>query len=207
MSVAAAKSLGSTNRLSARTKKEKLPCMQDTMKILISDEGVLLCMDLFILRHGKAGKSSEGTADAARALTRDGKDEIKKVAQWMKVNKFTFDAIATSPLKRAFGTAKIIATVLGQKDRLTVWDELAPGGDPDTVCYNASNYGDNAAVLIIGHEPALSLLISQIIGGKGNGSIVLAKAGLAKIQHYSFTQRPSGDLQWLLTPQQMLDMR
>ena len=177
------------------------------MKILISDEGVLLCMDLFILRHGKAGKSSEGTADAARALTRDGKDEIKKVARWMKKNKFRFDAIATSPLKRAFGTAKIIATVLGQKERLTVWDELAPAGDPDTVCYNAANYGEDATVLIIGHEPALSLLISNIIGGNGNGSIILAKAGLAKIQNYSFTKRPSGDLQWLLTPQHMVDMR
>jgi phosphohistidine phosphatase len=164
-------------------------------------------MDLFILRHGKAGKSSDGTADAARALTRNGKDEIKKVARWMKGNKFRFDAIATSPLKRAFGTAKIIATVLGQKDRLTVWDELAPGGDLDSVCYNASHYGENATVLIIGHEPTLSLLISKIIGGNGNGSIILVKAGLAKIQNYSFTKRPSGDLQWLLTPKHMGGMR
>jgi phosphohistidine phosphatase len=181
--------------------------MQDAMKILISDEGVLLCMDLFILRHGKAEKSSDGTDDAARALTREGKDEIKKVARLMKGNKFRFDAIATSPLKRAYGTAKIIAKVLGQKKRLTVWDELAPGGDLDTVCYNASNYGENATVLIVGHEPACSLLISKIIGGNGSGSLVLAKAGLAKIQNYSFTKRPSGDLQWILTPKHMGDMR
>ncbi len=164
-------------------------------------------MDLFILRHGKAGKISDGTADAARALTRDGKDKIKKMARLMKVNKFRFDAIATSPLKRAYGTAKIIATVLGQKERLTVWDELAPGGDLDTVCYNASHYGENATVLIVGHEPGLSLLISKIIGGNGNGSLVLAKAGLAKIRNYSFTKRPSGDLQWILTPKHMADMQ
>jgi phosphohistidine phosphatase len=181
--------------------------MQGAMKILISNEGVLLCMDLFILRHGKAEKSSDGTADAARALTRDGKDEIKKVARLMKVNKFRFDAIATSPLKRAYGTAKIIAKILDQKDRLTVWDELAPGGDLDTVCYNASNYGKNATVLIVGHEPACSLLISKITGGDGNGSLFLAKAGLAKIQNYSFIKRPSGDLQWILPPKHMADMR
>jgi len=160
-------------------------------------------MNLFILRHGKAEKSSDDTHDAARALTRDGKEEVKKVAQWMKKNKFRFDTIATSPLKRARGTAKIVAAVLDQKDRLVVWDELAPGGDLDTVCYHASGYGDHASVLVIGHEPGLSMLISKITGDTRNGSISLAKAGLAKIQHYSYTKHPSGDLQWLLTPKNM----
>jgi len=164
-------------------------------------------MDLFILRHGKAEKSSDKTPDAARALTREGKDEVKKVAQWMKKNNIRFDVIATSPLKRAWGTAKIVAVVLDQKDRLTVWDELAPGGDPDTVCYHASEYGENATVLIIGHEPGLSMLISKIIGDKGNGSVTLTKAGLVKIQNYSFTRQPSGNLQWLLTQKHMRGMR
>jgi phosphohistidine phosphatase len=177
------------------------------MKILISEEGILLCMNLFILRHGKAETSSEDTPDPARALTRDGKEEVKKVAQWMKKNKFRFDAIATSPLKRAWGTAKIVAAILNQKDRLVVWDELAPGGDLDTVCYHASGYGEHASVLVIGHEPGLSMLISKITVDKSNSSLTMAKAGLAKIQNYSYTKLPSGDLQWLLTPKQMRDKR
>ena len=181
--------------------------MQDAMKILISDEGVLLCMDLFILRHGKAEKSSDCTPDAARELTCDGKEEVKKVAQWIKGNKIRFDIIATSPLKRARGTAKIVSAVLDQKDRLIVWDELAPGGDLDTVCYHASGYGEHATVLVIGHEPGLSMLVSKIIGDTSNGSIGFAKAGLAKIQNYTYTKRPSGDLQWLLTPKHLRDKR
>jgi len=158
-------------------------------------------MNLFILRHGKAEKSSYGTPDAARALTRKGKEEVKKVAQWMKGYKIRFDAIATSPLKRARMTAKIVASVLDQKDRLVVWDELAPGGDLDTVCYHASGYGEHASVLVVGHEPGVSMLTSKITGD--NGSYGFAKAGLAKIRHFSFTRRPSGDLQWLLTPKNM----
>ena len=163
-------------------------------------EGILLYMNLFILRHGKAEKSSEGIPDADRALTRDGKEEVKKVAQWMKGKKIGFDAIATSPLKRAYGTAKIVAAVLDQKNRLVIWDELAPGGDLDTVCYHASGYGEHTSVLVIGHEPGLSTLIGKITGDTGIGSTGLPKAGLAKIRNYSFTKRPSGDLQWLLTP-------
>jgi len=170
------------------------------MKIHLSLQRVLQCMDLYILRHGKAGKATGGPDDAARALTREGKDGITDVAAWMKRKKFRFDIIATSPLKRARQTASIIASVLGLEDRLTVWDELAPGGDPDTVCYNASQQGDEAAVLVIGHEPALSMLISTIISGEGTCSIVLAKGGLAKIGNYSFKTRPSGDLKWLVAP-------
>jgi phosphohistidine phosphatase len=166
-----------------------------------------LCMDLFILRHGKAGKLSGGTDDAARALTRKGEKEIERVAQWMKAQEFSFDIIATSPLQRARETATVIASVLGQKDKLTTWDELAPGGDPDTVCYTAAQQGNDAKVLVIGHEPGLSRLISMIITGNPDGSIVLSKGGLAKIGSYSFTTRPSGDLQWLLTPKQILAMQ
>ena len=160
-------------------------------------------MNLFILRHGKAEKSSEGTPDAARALTRKGQEEVKKVAQWLKGNKIRFDAIATSPLKRARMTAKIVASVLDQKDRLVVWDELAPGGDLDTVCYHASGYGEHASVLVVGHEPGVSMLISKITGNTDIGSYGFAKAGLAKIRHFSFTRHPSGELQWLLTPENM----
>jgi phosphohistidine phosphatase len=164
-------------------------------------------MDLFILRHGKAEKGVNGTTDAARRLTPDGKDDVKRVARWMKGNNIRFDVIATSPLKRAYGTAKIVADVLDQKDRLTVWDELAPGGDLDTVCYTAADYGKHASVLVIGHEPGLSMLISKIVGDTSNGSAGLAKAGLAKIRNFSFARRPTGDLEWLLTPKQMRHKR
>lgn len=157
-------------------------------------------MDLFILRHGKAGKASGESDDAARALTREGKDGMNLVANWMKEKQFRFDTIATSPLKRARQTAGIVASVLGQDDRPVVWDELAPGGDPDTLCYKASQQGAAASVLIVGHEPALSILISTIISGGESSSIILAKGGLAKIGNYSFTARPSGDLEWLVTP-------
>ncbi len=64
--------------------------------------------------------------------------------------------------------------------------------------------GTDAAILIVGHEPALSMLISTIISGEGSSSVVLAKGGLAKIGNYSFTGRPSGDLKWLVTPKLIL---
>jgi phosphohistidine phosphatase len=163
-------------------------------------------MDLFILRHGKAGQSSSGPDDRERALTGQGKRELRKTGKWMQKKKFRFGVIATSPLVRAYETADSIARSLGQKEQVTVWEELGPGGDPDTICYHCAQFGDDDAILLVGHEPLLSEVISRIISGDTTASLVLAKGGLAKIRNYSFDQRPSGDLQWLLTPRQMMEM-
>ena len=73
-------------------------------------------MDLFVLRHGKAEPSSDEPEDMKRALTAEGRNEIRKVARWMRSKKFGFNIIATSPLIRAHETAEIVARSLGQKD-------------------------------------------------------------------------------------------
>lgn len=163
-------------------------------------------MDLFILRHGKAEQSTD-RADGKRALTTKGKDEMRKIGKWMQQKKFRFNVIASSPLTRAYETAEIVAGFLGQKERLAVWEELGPGGDLDALSYRASRYGEDAAILLIGHEPMLSMLISRIISGHDSVSLTLAKGGFAKIRNFSFDKRPSGELQWLLTPVQMMEMR
>jgi len=163
-------------------------------------------MNLYILRHGKAGHPS-GQDDATRALTAEGRREIRKIGRWMRKEKIRFDTIATSPLVRARETAEIVARALAQKDRLEVWDELGPGGDPDTICYHAVQEGKDAAVLLVGHEPDLSGLIGRIITGGGRASLALTKGGCAKIRSLMYEKRPSGELQWLLTPSQMIAMR
>ena len=163
-------------------------------------------MNLFVLRHGKAEPSSPDGSDSGRALTADGKTEMKHVARWMRSGDYRFDIIATSPLVRSRETAGIVAKSLGREDRIESWDELAPGGDPDSVCYRASQFGNEASVLIVGHEPDLSTLIGRIIcGNGGSAAIVMAKGGLAKIRDFSFTSEPSGELQWLLTPKLMTE--
>ena len=164
-------------------------------------------MDLFILRHGKAGQSSDNAGDSTRNLTKAGRSEIRKATRWMKKKNLRFDGIATSPLARAYQTAEIVAKSLDLKGRLEVWDELAPGGDSDTICYHASQAGKDASVILVGHEPDLSGLIGRIINGGETASLVITKGGLAKIRNFSFNGKPSGELQWLLTPGQIQDMQ
>lgn len=67
-------------------------------------------MDLIILRHVKAGKRiAPGHNDAKRPLMVPGEEEITKIAEALERIRIHFEIILTSPLKRAYQTADILA--------------------------------------------------------------------------------------------------
>jgi phosphohistidine phosphatase len=138
-------------------------------------------------------------SDADRQLTKKGREDIAAAGRWMAAQELRFDLIAASPLVRAQETATIIAEYLGQKDLLVTWKVLAPGGNPDTVCRLIGRHKDMHAILLVGHEPLLSALISRVITGDENAAIAMSKGALAKIREFSYMMNPSGELHWLVT--------
>jgi phosphohistidine phosphatase len=164
-------------------------------------------MDVFIMRHGKAEHTRQGHNDTDRKLTKKGREEIIAVADWMTVRGLQFDLIAASPLARAQETAAIIADRLHEADKLITWDVLVPGGNPDTVCGEIERHADAGAILLVGHEPLLSSLISRIIAGHVGAGIFMTKGALAKIRNFSFQECPSGELHWLITAHEMAGIR
>ncbi len=164
-------------------------------------------MDVYILRHGKAESAGPGMADAERRLTKKGREEVAAAGRWMARQEFRFDLIAASPFVRAQETAAIVAQPLGQRDSLVTWEVLAPGGNPDTVCELIGEQPDTWTVLLVGHEPLLSALISRIITGNDNAAIAMTKGALAKIRNFTYRTCPSGELHWLITGAQMAGMK
>ena len=59
------------------------------------------------------------------------------------------------------------------------------------------------SVLLVGHEPYLSGLISLLVSGEGTLSVVMKKAGLCKLTTESLKHGRCASLEWLLTPKQM----
>ena len=73
-------------------------------------------MDLFILRHGEAGKKlATGNRDFERSLTVTGQKEVADIAKSLKDLGIKFDFILTSPLKRAHQTAESYPRYLRMK--------------------------------------------------------------------------------------------
>ena len=160
-------------------------------------------MDVYIFRHGKAEDLGTGMSDADRRLTKKGRDEIAAAGRWMAAQGLCFDLIAASPLARAQETAGIVAGCLEEKTRFVTWNILAPGGDTDTVCHEIGKHKDMRSLLLVGHEPLLSMLISRMIAGDENAAIAMTKGALAKIRDYTPGENPSGELHWLVTAAQM----
>lgn len=158
-------------------------------------------MDLIILRHGEAGKRLMVTGrDAERALTVSGREEVKEVAESIKSLKITFDIIASSPLRRASETADIVADTLKEEKLVQLWDELKPESDTKSLYRRLSKLRPESSILLVGHEPYLSSMIGELIGGKAGVRLSLKKAGLAKVELTEMLPNPSGELKWLLTP-------
>jgi phosphohistidine phosphatase len=160
-------------------------------------------VDVFIIRHGKAENAGPGITDGDRRLTKRGREDIAAAGRWMAAQDLRFDLIAASPLVRAQETAAIIAESLGERDLVVTWKVLAPGGNPDIVCRLLGKHPDVRAILLVGHEPLLSALISYIISGEENAAIAMSKGSLAKIRDFTYTMSPSGELHWLVTSAQM----
>jgi phosphohistidine phosphatase len=165
-------------------------------------------MDLFILRHGEAGKRlPPAISDFHRPLTLAGKKEVRDIAKSLKDIRVKFNLIITSPLRRTYQTASIVAMVFKGKSNIETWDQLKPeSNSTDLYPKLYQKFKQNSSILIVGHEPYLSNLISEIISN-GNRlptpirGIVLKKGGLAKVRIMSSSdQMVKGELRWLLTP-------
>jgi phosphohistidine phosphatase len=160
-------------------------------------------MELFILRHGEAGKKLSSTiGDHARPLTSIGKEEVLEEAKALKRIGVKFDLIISSPLKRAYETASIVAGVYKAKKKLKVWNELAPEGSKKDVYNKISQLKEEQFVLLVGHEPQLGEITKEIIhkGKTTSCNLLLKKGGLLRINILTRSPVPKGELRWLLTP-------
>jgi phosphohistidine phosphatase len=165
-------------------------------------------LDLFILRHGEAGQRvSAGRGDFQRSLTTAGQNEVSDIAKSLKELGTKFDVVITSPLKRAHQTAAIVAKTLKIEKKMQDWAELSPEGNRLDLYNKLSQLKQQSSVLVVGHEPYLSKMVSEIIfDGNNGGRIDLKKTGLARIRIISSTPKFQGELRWLLTPKLLRNM-
>ena len=167
-------------------------------------------MELFLLRHGLAVE--RGTAgfahDAARPLTPQGRRELRKITRAMQRLELSFDLILSSPFLRAKQTAEIVAAEMKLKQQLAFADELQPGGDLKKLMQRLAGLKSKRQnILLVGHEPDLSGLISLLVSGRAGAGFALKKGGLAKLEVAKLCAGKGATLAWLVTPAQLKRMQ
>jgi phosphohistidine phosphatase len=163
-------------------------------------------MEIYILRHGIAvERGSPGyKKDSDRPLTEDGEDKMHRIAQAMVGTGMRFDLILSSPYVRAEQTAHIVAAEMDEEVALT--DSLIPGGNILELIKEV-NERKPGSVLLVGHEPDLSRLVSLLVTGGNDASIELKKGGLCRLAADKLTFGRCATLNWLLTPKQLRSLR
>ncbi len=163
-------------------------------------------MNLYILRHGKAEPLGPAySRDDLRPLSPRGRRRTERSAHGMAAANVTVDAIISSPLLRARQTAEIVHQGLGVAADIENVDALATG-DLTGILAAVRSHERSKGVMLVGHEPTLSQLISILAFGAPGGALDLKPGGLCKLQTYAIGLRQCAMIRWFMTPKQLIGL-
>ena len=148
-------------------------------------------MQLYFLRHGEADWPGWTKPDDERPLTDFGKKEVRQVGKFLNRLKVKPNLIVTSPLPRALQTGEAAAEQLKTKLRR---DEALEPGFGITELRSVLKRHHSKALMLVGHEPDFSSVISALTGA----SLKLSKAGVALVDFDPEIEK--GRLLWLFPP-------
>jgi phosphohistidine phosphatase len=163
-------------------------------------------MRLSLLRHAIAVEpGSPGYEDdSQRPLTTNGARRMGRAAEGMLALGLAYDVILTSPYKRARQTADIVAQALKSLDRCHPSAALAPDGDVRQLIRQLRGADHSQHdIMLVGHEPYLSRLISTLLTGNPNLPLVMKKGGLCTLDVEALRFGRCARLLSLLTPRQL----
>jgi len=148
-------------------------------------------MALYLVQHGKALSKRE---NPDRPLTEEGINEVKEVAEQLAAKKIQLDRIIHSGKSRAVDTAKILRRALDSKIPLVLHENLNP---TDPINHFIDELDDSENIMVVGHLPYLSKLISHLIIGDENKTVVnVHNGGIIALEK----SEDRWGVEWIITP-------
>lgn len=129
-------------------------------------------MKLYLVRHGNA---EQGSNDLVRPLSREGIDEVKKVAEFLKTHGVQVNTVYHSVRLRAKQTAEIIHDRLKVRKMMIERSGLSPDDDVNSVADFIDQQKDD--VMFVGHMPFMGRLVSLLVTGEEDRNVVAFPTG------------------------------
>jgi phosphohistidine phosphatase len=156
-------------------------------------------MMLYILRHAEAEYEDDQGGDEGRRLTQRGRERTRDAAVGMRSIGLKSDAILTSPLARAAETADAVAAAYANAPPPQVLPALSAGVAPAEAIAALSPFARYENVLVVGHEPQLSGLVSMLLTGSSDlVHVRLKKGGCVALKLPNRFDRGGAELHWML---------
>ena len=129
-------------------------------------------MNWLLLRHADA--ELDAPSDLERALSKKGHLQAETLAQWFPSYRCRPNLILSSTAIRAWQTAEPIAAALRVECLPCPW--ARPGMSPESAIENLESYASLENLMLVGHQPDLSLLAAQLLGAIEPTSLHVRKA-------------------------------
>src|SRR5574337_1092397 len=126
----------------------------------------------YLVRHGE---SKVELQDAAKPLSDNGCEEVRRVARYASAVGVEVAQIRHSDRLRARQTAEILAEYLAPRLGIREDEGLAPGDEPERI--RADIEDADESLMLVGHLPHLSRLISLLVLGDSQKEIVRPETG------------------------------
>lgn len=155
-------------------------------------------MEIYLLRHGIAEDAGPGSPDSERALTREGREKLRRILKRAREAGVAPSLILSSPYRRAHETAEIAAEALEYGGKIVLTPALIPNASPGEIWEEIRSRRDEDAVLLASHEPLMSSLLAHLLGAASLHTD-FKKGAIARVDAESLGPTPRCILKWLLT--------
>jgi phosphohistidine phosphatase len=158
-------------------------------------------MWLYLLRHGEAEDKFD-KEDAARALTKEGREDVAAVALAVSPLLKRPARVLSSPYLRAEQSAEVFRETAGVEEKLVLTAALKPEGSWGALKAELDRLVDEGvdAVVAVGHNPSMSEMCGAIVGGSAEVRLQMKKGAIACFRVDELHGRTPGELHWMVTP-------
>ncbi len=118
-------------------------------------------MELILWRHAEAEDAGPG-GDLARALTKKGRKQAQRMAEWLAPRLTEDWRVRSSPARRALETASALDREVEERAG------LAPGADAASILREAGWPAGPHPVVVVGHEPTLGEAAARLLGSRAD---------------------------------------
>lgn len=125
---------------------------------------------LWILRHAKSDMGHAGLPDIERTLNNQGIETASAMGRWLSSKGVNPDLLICSPALRARQTAELVSAGIGYPvGRIRSEDEIYEATPETLLDVIAQTDPDISSLMLIGHNPGLSMLVNMLGAEVGNG--------------------------------------
>jgi phosphohistidine phosphatase len=124
-------------------------------------------MQLILWRHAEA-EDGAGKPDIERDLTKRGRKQAERMAEWLRPRLSEEWRILVSPANRT------LQTIAPLERAYEECEDVGLAATPDSILYAAEWPRAHRPVLVVGHQPTLGQVAARLIGG-AEGEVSIRK--------------------------------